>query len=297
MGEFIVARNPDASSRLPFLLYLPLENGLWLKAKEAWPRSSRVFCYPATEPRCELDLIERVPVAWCHRNGPAIDLVLERGLRKRSQFVFVLNRGRRQIYWQTPKAAQSARPGLRIPYAPPQGYTTYYIDSRERYGYSFGGLAVERRALAAGDYAVADEQGKIVSAVERKTMEDFATSLVDASLSFEMMELAALPHAAVVVEASYSQILRHDRTRRGYLPELIGRLAVLYPHVPILFLETRVVAQEWVLRFLRLAQANCRAVQLPLAMDEQAASGISASRRKVKRSSDMKGHPCPPGTT
>ena len=35
--SFLVARNPEADSRLPYLLLLPLEGGLTLKARESWP--------------------------------------------------------------------------------------------------------------------------------------------------------------------------------------------------------------------------------------------------------------------
>jgi ERCC4-type nuclease len=135
---------------------------------------------------------------------------------------------------------------------------------RGRYGYSFPEDATERRILSAGDYAVCGEDGLVYAAVERKTAEDFATSLVDATLSFEMLELAALAHAAVVVEAPYSQILRNRYTRAGYLPELVARLAIQYPAVPIVFLESRRVAKEWVERFLQMAHADAHAHQLEL---------------------------------
>jgi hypothetical protein len=41
-GAFLVARNPDADSTLPYLLRLPLEDGLVLKARESWPATARV---------------------------------------------------------------------------------------------------------------------------------------------------------------------------------------------------------------------------------------------------------------
>jgi len=265
MSDFVIARNREAGSKLPFLLRLPLaDEALWLKAKESWPRSARVFCFPAKPPGDELDVLERIPVVSCRRNGPAIDLVLRRGLQRRSQFIFVSNRGRSQIFWQTPKAAKAARPGLRIPYVASRGEALYSIDTRERYGYVFSGYRTERRPLVAGDYAIVDRQGSIVAAVERKTIEDFATSLVDGSLAFEMLELATLGHAAVVVEGRYSEILRYDRTPVGYLPELIARLAMLYPQVPIVFLETRRVAEEWVRCFLRSAHAHAHALSLQM---------------------------------
>jgi hypothetical protein len=36
--RFRVARNPDPESRLPYLIWLPIEDGLVLKARETWPR-------------------------------------------------------------------------------------------------------------------------------------------------------------------------------------------------------------------------------------------------------------------
>jgi len=265
MREFIVARNREAGSALPFLLHLPLaDGGLWLKAKESWPRSSRVFCYPAKTPDENVEILERVPVVACRRNGLAIDLVLDRGLHRRSQFISVVNRGRRQIFWQTPKAAKAARPGLRIPYVAARRDVVYQVDSRERYGYTFGGSRIERRPLVTGDYAIVDARGRAVAAVERKTIEDFATSLVDGTLSFEMLELATLAHAAVVVEGCYSEVLRYERTPVGYLPELVARLAMLYPGVPIIFLETRRIAEQWVYCFLRSAHAHAHSPALPI---------------------------------
>jgi hypothetical protein len=34
MSDFIVARNPDVESSLPFLVHVPIDGGLWFKAKE-----------------------------------------------------------------------------------------------------------------------------------------------------------------------------------------------------------------------------------------------------------------------
>jgi len=38
---FLIARNPQADTKLPYLLKLPLEGGLVLKARDTWPRISR----------------------------------------------------------------------------------------------------------------------------------------------------------------------------------------------------------------------------------------------------------------
>jgi hypothetical protein len=47
---FRVSRNPDGESRLPYLVWLPIEGGLVLKARDAWPRLARVFCSDEATP-------------------------------------------------------------------------------------------------------------------------------------------------------------------------------------------------------------------------------------------------------
>ena len=63
--EFVIARNPDAASSLPFLVRLPVgSRPIVLKVKDTWPRTAKVFCHPATEwPDPEdLEIVERVPI-------------------------------------------------------------------------------------------------------------------------------------------------------------------------------------------------------------------------------------------
>ncbi|HET9558233.1 MAG TPA: hypothetical protein VFS70_13915, partial [Actinomycetota bacterium] len=114
---FEVARNPDAGSRLPYLVRLPLAGGdVVLKAREPWPRTGAVYCHPADgEWPTDAELVERVPVRSCRRRGAAIDLVLDRPREHRSQLVFTRVRGREVIFWQSPRTARAARPGVRVP--------------------------------------------------------------------------------------------------------------------------------------------------------------------------------------
>jgi hypothetical protein len=44
--SFLIARNPEEDSKLPYLLHLPIEGGLVLKARDTWPRSARIYCHP-----------------------------------------------------------------------------------------------------------------------------------------------------------------------------------------------------------------------------------------------------------
>jgi hypothetical protein len=114
-GTLVIARNPDPDSKLPYLLRLPLEGGLVLKARDTWPRTARVYCHLAGDWPEQPEVLEEVPTALCRRRGAAIDLVLDRAQLSRSQFVFTEARKRPAIFWQTQGTARAANPGSRIP--------------------------------------------------------------------------------------------------------------------------------------------------------------------------------------
>ena len=78
-AAFRIARNPEEDSKLPYLLQLPIDGGLVLKARDTWPRASRVYCHPYVDRwPDEAGVIEETPVALCRQRGAAIDLVLDR---------------------------------------------------------------------------------------------------------------------------------------------------------------------------------------------------------------------------
>jgi hypothetical protein len=258
--RFLIARNPDPASSLPYLLRLPIEGGLVLKARDTWPRTARVYCHRAPgEWPDEPEVVVDVEVIECRRRGVAIDLVLDRPRENRSQLVFTtLPGGREGIFWQTRKVVGTARPGARIPgrrisdLAAPLAIA---IDTREHYPWKFAAqqATVEREALSAGDYAVRGADGQVVAAVERKSIGDLAKSLGDGTLAFELARLAALPRAAVVVEDRYAALVKHAHAPAGFLPDLLARVQVRYPEIPIVFLETRALAEEWAYRWLGAA--------------------------------------------
>lgn len=262
VATFLVARNPDPESKLPYLLRLPIDGGIELKAREPWPATARVYCHPVSEWPRDAPVVEEVPVRSCARRGRAIDLTLDRARNNRSQFVFTEphagRAGRPMIFWQTARTVRRARPGQRVPTrrASGPGTLTIDVDTRERYPYRFADRAVERRrsALPCGDYAVRGEDG-MLAAVERKTLEDLVKSLVDGSLGFAMAELAALPSAVVVAEARYGQLLSAPRVQPGWLAELVAALQVHYPTVPIVWCDSRKLAEDFTHRFLAAAVA------------------------------------------
>ena len=257
-ARFRVARNPDPESRLPYLLWIPIDGGLVLKARDSWPRASRVFCSQEATPwDTSAGLLEDERVLLCRRRGAAIDLVLDRPALSRSQFVFTQARGRPAIWWQTQKTARSGNPGARIPRGRGADELVVAVDTREKYGWKFAGrpVSIERRALPAGDYGCVVED-HVVAVVERKTLENLATSLSDATISFQLQRLAELPRAAVVVEGDYPDLFRTQPGRGSWLADMLGRLAVRYPEVPIVFAGSRKFAEEWAFRFLGAAAAD-----------------------------------------
>jgi hypothetical protein len=262
MEDFVVTRNPDGNSSLPFLVRLPLRSGpVVLKVRETWPRTSKVYCHPSDDWPADPAIIERVPVRSCVRRGAAIDLVLDRGRENRSQFVFTRARGRQVVFWQSARTRGQARPNVSLPTARAAGIETVEIivDTHERYAWAFSHqqATTVRRALPAADYAVEDDDG-VVAAVERKSLADLVSTVTAGKLWYLLAALASLPQAAVVVEDRYSQVFKLDRVRPAVVADALAEAAVRYPPVPILFCETRALAQEWSYRFLATALAERR---------------------------------------
>jgi len=263
-ASFVVARNPEDDSSLPYLIRLPLgEGALVLKSGDTWPRTAKVYCHRAAGWPDEPEVVEEIPVRSCVRRGPAVDLVLARARENRSQLVFTrLRSGREAIFWQTPKTTRQARPGLRVPTRRAAGWPVLHVvvDTRERYAYKFARLQVEaeRRALPAGDYAV-ERDGAVLAAVERKALADLAKVLVDGSIAYLLADLSSLWRGALVVEDRYSELFRLEQVKEGFLPDLLARVQVRYPAVPIVFCDTRALAEQWVYRFLGAALAEATA--------------------------------------
>ena len=59
---FLVARNPDPDSTLPYLLRLPIGGGVLLKARGRWPTTARVYCHPLDRWPADAEILEQVPV-------------------------------------------------------------------------------------------------------------------------------------------------------------------------------------------------------------------------------------------
>jgi hypothetical protein len=255
---FRIARNPDEDSTLPYLLSVPVgPTPLVLKAKDTWPRTAKVYCHRGTWPE-DAEVVEETPIRSCVRRGVAIDLVLDRYRENRSQFVITtLKGGREGIFWQTAKTTRKTRPGMRLPTRrSASGVLEIVVDTRERYAWDFGHQQVTRskRALTVGDYAV-EVDGEVVGVVERKKLPELAGNVVDGSLLIRLAELASARRAAIVVEDRWADVFRLRHVSPSMVAEMLAAAQVRYPNVPIVFCETRQLAQEWAYRFLGAAAA------------------------------------------
>jgi ERCC4 domain len=258
--ELLIAANPDPDSTLPFLIRLPIAGGMVFRTSGTWPRTKALYCHPvaAEEWPAEPEIAERVPLRSCARRGAAIDLVLDRGRENRSQIVFTKARGRDVVFWQSPRTRKQARPNVRTPTARAAGIPDLEIvaDSHEQYPYRFTGqqVTVVKRALPCGDYGVV-HGGRLVASVERKSVADLVSSLTNGKLRYAVADLAGLPRAAVVVEDRYSAIFRLSWVRPSLVADGLAEVQVRWPEVPIVFCETRPLAEEWTYRFLAAARS------------------------------------------
>lgn len=256
VDDFVIARNPEPGSTLPFLIRLPVgPNGIVLKARDTWPRTAKVYCHPALEWPATPEIVERAPVRSCTRRGAAIDLVLDRGRENRSQIVFTKARGREVIFWQSARTTRQARPNVSIPSQRASGHVLeILVDSHERYPWRFNDqqATTKRRALIAGDYGI-EVDGNLIAAVERKSLADLVGTLTGGKLRYLLAALADIPRSALVVEDRYSAVFKLDRVRPAVVAEGLAEAQVRFPEVPIVFCETRPLAQEWAYRFLGAA--------------------------------------------
>jgi hypothetical protein len=257
-GELLIASNPDQGSSLGYLLRIPISGGLVFRTSGTWPRTKALFCYPMPTDAWpdDAEVVERVPLRSCVRRGAAIEVVADRARENRSQLVFTTARGRDMVFWQSPRTRKQARPNVALPTARAGGLADLEIivDTREHYAYRFTGQAVSTvsRALVCGDYGVVAD-GRLVAVVERKSLPDLVSSVTNGKLRYALGDLAALPRAAVVVEDRLSALFKQRHARPAVIADALAEYQVRWPTIPIVFCETRPLAEEWTYRYLAAA--------------------------------------------
>jgi len=71
VADVLVARNREGTS-LPYLIRVPLSDGIVLKARETWPCTTKVYCHRAEGWPADAEIVERIPVRYSHRPRPRI---------------------------------------------------------------------------------------------------------------------------------------------------------------------------------------------------------------------------------
>jgi hypothetical protein len=231
------------------------------RTNASWPRLSQLYMRRTEGLRGTpgAELTEVIQLLQAERRGRIIYLTADRARDRRSQILFTTSRdGKELILWQSPRTVRKARPGVRIPRARASGMAnlTIFRDGREQHPLRFthqkDKVSIQKATLALGDYAIGDPTDPWAS-VERKQIDDFRHSVQDGSLGYVMGELERLPRGAVVVEAGYGAVLKTAYGNPGFLADQIAQLQVLHPAIPIVFCESRALAEEWIYRYLAAA--------------------------------------------
>lgn len=224
----------------------------------AWPEDERLRCRPLDGLPEWGELVDRCAVSSAVRRGPCLDVVLDRGVRNRCQFVLSpvelddagsAATDEEAVFWQTTSVVTSVAPRQRVPTARERGVEHLHVlvDTREQSPWSFDDFRVdtERRKLDAGDYAVAHD-GALVAAIERKKTSDFAKGLMRGRMPAQLAALAELPRAAVVVQSSYANVLNsRRRIARKRMADLVASVQAAYPQIPLVFAGSRGSAEEY----------------------------------------------------
>lgn len=284
--DFLIARNPEEGSTLPYLVRIPLgAEGVILKARDTWPGATKVYCHRADAGWPEApEIVETIPVRSVSRRGAAIDLVLDRTRKNRSQFVIARARGREMIFWQSRQTLKQARPQVTIPTARAHGEVLeIVVDSGEKYAYNFGHqqASTVKRKLPLGDYGVFDGE-QLVATVERKSMADLTGSLMNGKLNYDLAEMVGQFRAAVVVEAPYSQVFKQEFTPGAALAEAVAQAQIRFPSVPIVFCDNRKLAQEWTYRWLGAALHEWRQQRGTDDVVQALPAGPAATPRQIR---------------
>ena len=155
---------------------------LAVRTQSDWPGAgSQIFClreteFDGTEP---LEPVERVPVAHLTRLGRKLSVTLDRGQRKRCEFLKVEKPYRdrpgtyEQIFFRTEQGVRAHRTSGRVELLT-RSDLEVVIDSAERYAWRFPAARVTRRKLPIGDYAL-EVEDRIAAVVERKTLDNLLT--------------------------------------------------------------------------------------------------------------------------
>ena len=122
------------------------------------------------------------------------------------------------------------------------------IASDERYPWRFPGSHVARGKLSRGDYALMDGE-EMLAVVERKTFENLLADFgVMPVLHQRLLDLAAMEHSALVIEAPFEDFLNASKVHHyspAFCAAAIADLYAAHPRLRIVFCTNRKTANLW----------------------------------------------------
>lgn len=256
-GTWIIER--CANERFPYRVSIQRQGKtvLALRSQDRWPTANRsIFCLRETEVADDvIEEVENVPVLGLQRRGVRLSVVLDRPRYKRCDFLFLTrpyksdpSRTYEQIFWQTQASMRQHRPRVRLSRSQPGTRYSVRVAHDERYPWRFPDADVERGRLAVGDYALVDGE-LTIAVVERKTLDnllaDFGTMPV---LHQRLLELSAMEHHALVIEAAYEDFLNPARVHHyspAFCARVLAELAAEHPRLRVVYCANRKTANEW----------------------------------------------------
>ena len=128
------------------------------------------------------------------------------------------------------------------------------IDTREQRPFSFDPecVSVQSGTLGAGDYALLGFEDRI--AVERKSMEDFVSTVVGERARFkrELAKLQTYELACVVVEGDLRDVIRGSYRSRAHPNAVFASALAIYTDygIPVFFCSDREIAARFVMGLL-----------------------------------------------
>ena len=165
------------------------------------------------------------------------------------------------IFWQTSRTTKQARPAVTRAGRPRQSGLEdleITVDTHERYPFTFADRQVSE-SYAAGcrpvttGWSTTDGSGP---SVERKRLGDLVSSLTNGKLRFQLTELAASSAPQWLSRSATARSSRSTRAAPRRSPTRSPSARCGGRHVPIVFCETRKLAQEWTYRFLAAARVG-----------------------------------------
>lgn len=138
------------------------------------------------------------------------------------------------------------------------------IDTREQLPYSFNPQRVRaiRRALPAGDYSIEGMETKV--AVERKSLDDFAQTVIKNRNRFhaELKKLQTYDFACVIVEADLRDIVRGNYTSGASPESILGNLTSICAEwgIPVYCCSSRQLAIVFVEQWLEKVGRKMRRI-------------------------------------